>query len=126
MSITSISYRVSHILKSHARLNRLAIHTTIEEYILDHKSQNHSPKTIEWHTLALGNLAAYLEKQGVTEVEQIERVHLLGWLNALSTQPSAKGKSSRLVRSTAMRVQCELSADGWKCKNMSRLLPQIM
>ena len=87
-----------------------AIRVTIEEYILDHKSQNHSPKTIEWHTLALGNLADYLETQGVTEVEQIERVHLLGWLNALSTQPGAKGRilAARSVNCYArsMRAFC--------------------
>lgn len=50
-----------------------AIRTTIEEYIFDHKSQNHSPKTIEWHTLALGNLAAYLEKQGMTDLGSLLR-----------------------------------------------------
>lgn len=42
------------------------IRSCIDEYILDHQSQNHSPKTIEWHTLALGKLAAFLEKQEVT------------------------------------------------------------
>ena len=61
------------------------IRSCIDEYILDHKSQNHSPKTIEWHTLALGKLAAFLEKQEITSVEQIERVHLLSWLSALGS-----------------------------------------
>jgi len=45
--------------------------------MLDHRSQNHSPKTIEWHTLALGNFASFLEQQGVTCIEDIERVHVL-------------------------------------------------
>ena len=36
--------------RSSSRAKR-AIRATIEEYILDHRSQNHSPKTIEWHTL---------------------------------------------------------------------------
>lgn len=56
---------------------RRAIRATIDEYILDHRSQNHSPKTIEWHTLSLVNLAAFLEKQGVAYIEDIERVHVL-------------------------------------------------
>ncbi|GAC1354997.1 MAG: hypothetical protein NVS4B11_24820 [Ktedonobacteraceae bacterium] len=34
------------------------LRASIDEYILDHKSQNHSPKTIEWHNIAWGNLAA--------------------------------------------------------------------
>src|SRR5260370_31236843 len=55
------------------------LRVTIEEYILDHRSQNHSPKTIEWHTLSLGNFANFLEKKDVTCVEQIERVHILAW-----------------------------------------------
>src|SRR5512142_132443 len=69
-----------------------ALRATIEEYILDHRSQNHSPKTIEWHTLALSNFAAFLEKQGVTFIEDIERVHVLSWLTNLGTEPGAKGK----------------------------------
>jgi site-specific recombinase XerD len=87
-----------------------AIRSTIEEYILDHKSQNHSKKTIEWHTLALGNLADFLEKQNVLAVEQIERVHILSWLNALASQPGAKGRilAARSVNCYArsMRAFC--------------------
>ena len=62
--------------RSSSRAKR-AIRATIEEYMLDHRSQNHSPKTIEWHTLALGNFASFLEQQGVTCIEDIERVHVL-------------------------------------------------
>jgi hypothetical protein len=64
-----------------------AIRSTIDEYILDHKNQNYSSKTIEWHTLALGKLVAFQEKQEMTYVEQIEHVHILSWLNALGSEP---------------------------------------
>jgi len=89
---------------------RRLVRPCIDEYILDHKSQNHSPKTIEWHTLALGKLAAFLEKQEITCVEQIERVHLLSWLSELGTQPGARGKllAARSVNGYArsMRAFC--------------------
>ena len=62
--------------RSSSRAKR-SIRATIEEYILDHRSQNHSPKTIEWHTLALGNFADFLEKKSITFIEDIERVHVL-------------------------------------------------
>ena len=86
------------------------LRVTIEEYILDHRSQNHSPKTIEWHTLSLGNFANFLEKKDVTCVEQIERVHILAWLSYLGTEPGAKGKklAERSVNGYArsMRAFC--------------------
>ena len=99
-----------------------ALRATIEEYLLDHRSQNHSPKTLEWHTLALGNFADFLEKQGVTSIEDIESVHVLSWLTSMSTEPGAKGRyleirhvilsaakdlGGRLARSfAALRMTC--------------------
>ena len=62
--------------RSSHRVKR-ALRATIEEYMLDHRSQNHSPKTIEWHTLALGNFAAFLEKKGVSG--------WVGWRNQRET-----------------------------------------
>lgn len=83
---------------------------TVEEYILDHRSQNHSPKTIEWHTISLSSFADFLAKQGVTCVEQIERTHVLAWLMHLATEPGAKGKklAERSVNGYArsMRAFC--------------------
>ena len=99
---------------------------TIEEYILDHRSQNHSPKTIEWHTLSLGNFANFLEKKDVTCVEQIERVHILAWLSYLGTEPGAKGKNLLNVRSMGTLARCAPSATGWKCRDMCRSRPRIM
>jgi len=83
------------------------LRVTVEDYILDHRSQNHSPKTIEWHTLALGNFADFLQKQGITFVEDIERVHVLCWLNHLSSEPGSKGKklSERLVNCYARSMR---------------------
>jgi integrase/recombinase XerD len=103
--------------RSSARGKR-ALRATIEEYILDHRSQNHSHKTIEWHMLALGNFAAFLEKQGVVYIEDIERVHVLSWLTKLSTEPGVKGKklAERSVNCYArsMRAFCNwLEAQGY-------------
>jgi site-specific recombinase XerD len=108
----------SPVSKKSSQRSLRPIRSTIDEYILDHKSQNHSPKTIEWHTLALGNLADFLEKQEITCVEQIERVHILSWLNALSNEPGAKGRmlSARTVNCYArsMRAFCRwLEAEGY-------------
>ncbi|MEO8971151.1 MAG: hypothetical protein ABI406_06055 [Ktedonobacteraceae bacterium] len=77
--------------KSIPRRAKRTIRSCIDKYILDHQSQNHSPKTIEWHTLSLTKLAAFLEKQGVTSIEQIEKVHLLSWLSAFGSEPEARG-----------------------------------
>ena len=103
--------------RSSSRAKR-ALRATIEEYILDHRSQNHSPKTIEWHTLALGNFADFLEKKGVTCIEDIERVHVLSWLTHMSTEPGAKGRklSERSVNCYArsMRAFCNwLASEGY-------------
>lgn len=100
----------SQTSKSSPRRVRRPLRASIDEYILDHRSQNHSPKTIEWHTLALGKLADYLEEQGITNIDDIERVHILSWLNKLATEPGAKGKvlAARSVNCYArsMRAFC--------------------
>jgi hypothetical protein len=67
-----------HNGKRSAKVVKRALHATIEEYILDHRSQNHSPKTIEWQTLALGNFADFLEKKGVYNVKLITRARKRG------------------------------------------------
>ena len=108
----------SHNGKSVTQRAKRPVRFCIDEYILDHKSQNHSPKTIEWHTLALGKLATFLEKQGITCVEQIERVHLLSWLTALGAEPGARGKplAARSVNGYArsMRAFCNwLELEGY-------------
>ena|SRR5215472_5050969 len=61
--------------RSSHRVKR-ALRATIKEYILDHRSQNHSPKTIEWHTLALGNFADSLliSQPFVLMVEFLDRM----------------------------------------------------
>src|SRR5579872_6762639 len=108
----------SQTSKNVARRVKRTVRSCIDEYILDHKSQNHSPKTIEWHTLSLGKLATYLEKQGITSLEEIEKVHLLGWLSTLSKEPGARGKllAARSVNCYArsMRAFCHwLEVEGY-------------
>ena len=104
--------------KRSSKRAKRTLRATIEEYLLDHRSQNHSPKTLEWHTLALGNFADFLEKQGVTCIEDIERVHVLSWLTYMSTKPGAKGRklAERSVNCYArsMRAFCNwLEAEGY-------------
>src|SRR5512142_457217 len=55
-----------------------AIRTAIEEYILDHKSQNHSKKTIEWHILARSMRAFcnWLEAEGYVQVSPDHHVKM--------------------------------------------------
>src|SRR5438093_13186941 len=97
----------SQTSKSSSRRVKRTLRASIDEYILDHQSQNHSPKTIEWHNLALGNLADYLKEQGITYIEDIERVHILSWLSKLGTEPGAKGKmlSARSVNCYARSMR---------------------
>src|SRR5438045_1029951 len=93
-----------------ARRAKRTIRSAIQEYLQDHKAQHHSPKTIEWHTFALGNLADFLEKQGVTLLEQLEKLHLVAWITMLMEEPGARGKmlSARTVNgySRSMRAFC--------------------
>src|SRR5437763_2637046 len=78
-----------------ARRARRTIRSAIEEYITDHKAQHHSPKTIEWHSYALGNLVDFLEKKGETRLEQIVKVHLLNWIKTLM---DIQGDRVRIMR----------------------------
>ncbi len=63
---TNSSLSSSSAKKKSSQRSLRPLRSTIDEYIPDHKSQNHSYKMIEWHTLALGNLANFLEKPEVT------------------------------------------------------------
>src|SRR5438132_8434066 len=117
---TDTSDKTSLALKGNAaaRRARRTIRSAIEEYITDHKAQHHSPKTIEWHSYALGNLVDFLEKQGVTRLEQLEKVHLLAWISKLMDEPGERGRmlSARTVNGYArsMRAFCRwLESEGY-------------
>ena len=92
MSFDSSRKKQAGPVKSSSRSTQRSIRVTIEEYLLDHRSQNHSPKTIEWHMYSLRNFADYLEQKDITFIEQIERVHILSWLTYLNTEPGSKGR----------------------------------
>jgi site-specific recombinase XerD len=79
----------------------------IEKYLLDHRSQNHSSKTLEWHQLSLSKLAQFLERQGIAIVEEMERVHLLSWLSELCMRTGVHGKrlAARSVNTYARSVR---------------------
>src|SRR5689334_16327197 len=57
--------------------------TTLAEemaaYLHDHEGGNHSQKTLEWHTTALGLLRCYLaEEQEITQVEEVDAAAISG------------------------------------------------
>ncbi len=80
------------------------IEQAIADYLLDHAGGNHSPKTIEWHRIALGLLRAYLEKERkISLIEDIDAPDLNGWLAHMRTTPGSRGKprSERSIQTYA-------------------------
>jgi site-specific recombinase XerD len=80
------------------------IEQAIADYLLDHAGGNHSPKTIEWHRIALGLLRAYLEKERkISLVEDVDAPDLNGWLAHMRTTPGSRGKprSERTIQTYA-------------------------
>jgi hypothetical protein len=58
------------------------------------QSEGHSPKTVEWHSTALGLLVRFLEAQGITDPREFETGHLRGgWLRM--TLPQADTNRTR-------------------------------
>ncbi|GER86368.1 tyrosine recombinase XerC [Dictyobacter vulcani] len=76
------------------------IKIAVEDFILDHQSQNHSPQTLRWHTIALSHFLNYLEQeQDVTIIDQLETYHFRAWLVFLEKEVGPRGK----VRATRTR-----------------------
>src|SRR5437588_4171132 len=70
-----------------------SIADAIEAYLQDHSGGNHSPKTLEWHTTALGLLRRYLEEERTTTwIEEVDAPALSAWFTYLRTVPGQRGK----------------------------------
>jgi site-specific recombinase XerD len=104
--------------KTIPRRNERTLLKAFDEYLADHRSQNHSPKTIAWHTLSLGNLISFLEQKGIIYIKDLEKEHLVEWINALTQEPGLKGKlrKARTINTYArsMRAFCRwLEIEGY-------------
>lgn len=76
--------------------SRKNLKALVEEYLIFHQSQNHSPKTIEWHKTALGYLVRYLEQESITDPGDFETSHLRGWIVWLGTPASSDLRAGRV------------------------------
>src|SRR5260370_21598306 len=80
----------------------------IEDYVLDHEGGNHSPKTVEWHRIALGLLQTYLtQERKITLVAEIDAPDLNAWLAYLRKSPGGHGKvrSEHTIQTYARSVR---------------------
>jgi site-specific recombinase XerD len=76
----------------------------IQDYLDDHEGGNHSDKTLEWHTTALGLLRTYLEQeQGLTLVTEVDAPDISAWFTSMRKTPGARGKirSERTIQTYA-------------------------
>jgi site-specific recombinase XerD len=82
----------------------MTVARAIEDYLADHEGGNHSPKTIQWHTTALGLLRQFLEEERqVTLLEEIEAPTISAWFAHLRATPGSYGRmrSDRTVQTYA-------------------------
>jgi site-specific recombinase XerD len=77
-------------------------------YIQDQIGGNRSPKTIEWHSTALGLFTTYLtEQERIMFVTEIDAMHITGWFTYLRTTLGGHGKvrSERTIQTYARSVR---------------------
>jgi len=90
-------------LLSNRRANT-TVARAIEDYLQDHAGGNHSDKTLEWHSTALGLLQTYLEQErGITLVGEVDAPDISAWFAHMRTSPGGHGKprSERTVQTYA-------------------------
>jgi len=102
-----------------SQARRKTIADLAEDFLILHKSQQYSPKTIEWHATAIGLLVRFLEASGVNDPLVFETNHLRHWVVWLGTPESMRWrKGYTIVRpvanepSTPMRARRMRSVDG--------------
>jgi hypothetical protein len=79
---------------SSARARRAkTIANPVNEYLIAHQSEGHSPKTLEWHSTALGLLLRFLEAQEITDPREVETSHLREWVVWLGKPESMKRRA---------------------------------
>lgn len=76
--------------------NRKTIADLVDEFLITHQSQGHSPKTLEWHRTSTGYLLRYLTQQGITEPHEFETSHLRSWVVWLSSPESSDLRPGRV------------------------------
>ena len=90
-------------LLANRRANTTIAHA-IDDYLQDHAGGNHSDKTLEWHSTALGLMQRYLEQErGITLVGEIDAPDISAWFSHMRTSPGGHGKprSERTIQTYA-------------------------
>lgn len=71
-----------------------------ERYLRWHRSEGHSPKTLEWHTLGLGQFRAYLESQRHSlDIEDLASDDLRGFIDELRGRKLTQNSVATKARS---------------------------
>jgi site-specific recombinase XerD len=89
----STKKRTSSSSRSSSRRSGKTIKAAIDDFLLDRQSQNHSPQTLRWHTIALDHFVTFLEKQHtLTYLQDLEAVHIRAWLVFLEKEVGPRGR----------------------------------
>ena len=89
----STKKRASSSSRSSSRRSGKTIKVAIDDFLLDRQSQNHSPQTLRWHTIALDHFVTFLEKQhSLTSLQDLEAVHIRAWMVFLEKEVGPRGK----------------------------------
>lgn len=73
------------------------LQTAVQRYLRHHRARNSSPRTIEWHEIALGKLLAFLSPG--TTVEDLDADSLRAWIAHLRDQGLSNNSVSTYHRS---------------------------
>ncbi len=89
----STKQRASSSPHSSSRRGGKTIKVAADDFLLDRQSQNRSPQTLRWHTIALEHLVTFLERQHqVVYLRDLETVHIRAWLVFLEKEVGPRGK----------------------------------
>jgi site-specific recombinase XerD len=69
----------------------------VDDYLVGHRSEGHSPKTLEWHSTALHLLLRFLDQEGISDPLALETMHLRRWVVWLGSPESAIVRKGRTV-----------------------------
>lgn len=90
--------------RSNAKKPR-TIASLVEDFLIDHRSQQHSEKTIDWHRSSLRQLLRFLETQQITDPLDLETSHLRHWVVWLNSEESLELRpGQRQLRPRAKRT----------------------
>src|SRR5689334_19092460 len=86
------------------RRAKTTVQQAIDDYLQDHEGGNHSPKTVEWHRIALGLMKTYFEQEcAITLVGEIDAPDISAWFAWMRKSPGKHGKprSERTIQTYA-------------------------